>query len=475
MRLPSNYTTMFKALLISRYLILYAAAFITLIISCKKENSVTTDKNVRLAFSTDTILFDTIFTSIGSVTKRLKVYNHENQAIRISKINLEDESSSFKININGKAVNTDTNIELKANDSLYIYVKALIDPDATTLPFIVSGSLSFLTNGNMQVVHLQAYGQNANFINDVELNQSATWNNALPYVIYNSITVGENATLNIQKGTQIYFHKDARMIIAGTLNVTGELDKRIEFASDRKETIYQEEPGQWYGITFLKSSKGNNINYCVIKNAVFGIYVNPSSDDSHPKLMLTNSVIKNMESSALMLENTSAVAFNNLIYNCGQYLVYAVSGGSYNFKQNTFAAFNYNFSRSSPALSFSSNYLSASGSSSTNLLALNLTNNLIWGSYDNELFIDQKNLDQSLITISTNFVKYKSDFVINNSNILNKDPLFINARKENFRLSIESPALSKGLDLSTDMYFNPYLSKTLDGKTRTFLSDLGCF
>jgi hypothetical protein len=182
-----------------------------------------------------------------------------------------------------------------------------------------------------------------------------------------------------------------------------------------------------------------------------------------------------MQSSALLLDNTSVTAFNNLMYNCGQYLVYAGSGGDYNFKQNTFAAFNYNFLRSSPALYFSSNNVSASGNAITNPLILNLTNNVIWGSFENELFIDPKNLAQPLITISSNLIKYRSDFSIPNTNILNKDPLFTNPRNEFFSLSAGSPALLKGESLSSDVYFPSFLSTTLDGKVRTFPSALGCF
>ena len=45
--------------------------------SCKKEN-LPSDENANLHFSNDTIIFDTIFSSIGSVTKKLMVYNNNN-------------------------------------------------------------------------------------------------------------------------------------------------------------------------------------------------------------------------------------------------------------------------------------------------------------------------------------------------------------------------------------------------------------
>ena len=45
--------------------------------SCKKEN-IQSNENASLHFSNDTIIFDTIFTSIGSITHQLTVYNNNN-------------------------------------------------------------------------------------------------------------------------------------------------------------------------------------------------------------------------------------------------------------------------------------------------------------------------------------------------------------------------------------------------------------
>ena len=49
--------------------------FILLSISCKKEDDIITDSSAKLEFSVDSVLFDTVFTTVGSITKQLKVYN----------------------------------------------------------------------------------------------------------------------------------------------------------------------------------------------------------------------------------------------------------------------------------------------------------------------------------------------------------------------------------------------------------------
>ena len=55
------------------------------ILSCKK-NNLLTSSNFNIETSSDTILFDTLFTTIGSTTKRFKCYNHNSGTINISNI-----------------------------------------------------------------------------------------------------------------------------------------------------------------------------------------------------------------------------------------------------------------------------------------------------------------------------------------------------------------------------------------------------
>ena len=45
--------------------------------------------NDKLEFSLDTLRFDTVFTERGSATRILKVYNPNDESVRISRIALE--------------------------------------------------------------------------------------------------------------------------------------------------------------------------------------------------------------------------------------------------------------------------------------------------------------------------------------------------------------------------------------------------
>ena len=62
--------------------------------------------DVQLEFSVDTLMFDTIFTTVGSTTQRLKVYNPYQENVLISRIRLAGgDFSNFRLNINGQMEN----------------------------------------------------------------------------------------------------------------------------------------------------------------------------------------------------------------------------------------------------------------------------------------------------------------------------------------------------------------------------------
>ena len=86
---------------------------ITILFACKKEIT-THNNNAILHFSNDTISFDTIFTSIGSITKTLTVYNR-NEFNVTSNIAIKGNSTAyFRMNINGTPGNNQNNIEIVA-------------------------------------------------------------------------------------------------------------------------------------------------------------------------------------------------------------------------------------------------------------------------------------------------------------------------------------------------------------------------
>ena len=133
------------------------------LISCKKDHLITNNQNATLHFSQDTVLFDTIFTSIGSITKELMVYNNNDFDI-ITNVSLNGSSQAhFRMNVDGEPGSEINDVLIRANDSIFIFIEVTIDPTNTNTPYIVSDSLTFNTGNKKQTVDLVAYGQDAYF------------------------------------------------------------------------------------------------------------------------------------------------------------------------------------------------------------------------------------------------------------------------------------------------------------------------
>ena len=176
--------------------------------SCKKD-VILSDSNAKLNFSTDTILFDTVFASIGSVTKNFRVYNPYDEVLKISSIRLANGAASlFRVNVNGIPGTSFSDIEIRGGDSIWVFVEVTVNPNNQSLPYVVQDSLVFETNGNIQDIDLVAWGQNAHFfiakkespnlppyvIIDTNLNSTITWDKTLPYVIYGGFAVVDSST-----------------------------------------------------------------------------------------------------------------------------------------------------------------------------------------------------------------------------------------------------------------------------------------
>lgn len=448
-------------------------SLILLFSACEKDEELTDDLNARLTFSMDSVLFDTVFTSIGSTSRRLKIYNPNEKAVLITQIKLDGASSSaFSLNINGQPSTELNLLKLNGRDSMNIFVKVNINPDDQTAPFLVKDAISISYHAQKKNISLVAYGQNANFIVNDNIRTATTWSSKLPYIIYKSLTVDEGATLNIAAGTKVLFHSNATLNVKGTLKVAGTQKDSVTFASDRLEQYYANEPGQWNGLHFYPQSKNSHINFAVVKNAVVGITVDSLSTTQQPKLLLTNTVVKNMTVVGLLGYQTSLTGFNNLFYNCGQYLVYLAGGGRFNFKQNTFAGYNTNLTRKTPALYFT-DFIS---SKQADNLTIDLQNNIIWGMLPDELVIEQKAASTALVaTINNNLIRTTTTGYGTTGNLVNIEPGFINPFNGNFRLQKNSQTLNKGVNLSADPYFSTFLATDLKNNERLFPSDLGCY
>lgn len=466
-------------------------AFFALIIftSCRKDETISSDPSYKLKFSTDSIMFDTVFTTMGSVTKRLMVYNPNENSVIISRVKLAGGSNSpYTVNIDGSSGTSVNNIEIGGNDSVYVFVKVTVDPVNANLPLVVKDSVIFETNGNIQDVDLVAWGQDAHFIvadsiiGNIQYSYIARegenihWKNDKPYVIVGYGVVDSAASLTIDAGCKIHFYNNAGMWIYryGAIQVNGTLEEPVIFQGTRLEQEYQDIPAQWDRIWINESDVNSEFNYAIIKNGTIGIQAETLLNGLGNTLILNNTQILNMQGWGIFTRFYKIKGNNVIVANAGSSLLNLTTGGSYQFKNSTFANYWGYDVRQDPLLHISDYYILQNGEEQL-IYTGDLENAyfgdcIFYGSLENEILLDKYpestslfnyNFDYSLLkTPSTN-----DEFFTNC--IFNKDPLFLNTQVNDYHIDSLSPVRAIGIPMD-----NLY---DIDGVERGDNPDLGAY
>ena len=317
--------------------------------------------NHRLSFSVDTLSFDTVFTTIGSATNEFMIYNRNDQPLLISEIMLASgEETGFRINVDGRKGDHFQNVRIQADDSLYVFVEVTVNPNASNQPLLVDDSIIFTTNGVKQSVRLEAYGQNVNlYKNGLILTQDTHFTAERPYLIYDSLVISPNITLNIDPGVTFYMHDTAKVITYGTLLAKGTRENPIVFRGDRLDFIlndilpYDRTPSQWGGIFFRPESYHNIMDNVIVRNGKTGLTFEKSSPDES-KLKLSNSQITNMGEHLFSARNCKIEVTNTELTNAGGGVVVLI-GGNYCFVHCTLANFMTLEKRTTPCLTMANN------------------------------------------------------------------------------------------------------------------------
>jgi hypothetical protein len=396
-----------------------------------------------LSFSTDTVLFDTIFSTIGSPTLRLKVYNRHDEFVKISKIWLgKGQNSAFKININGASSSVE-NEEIAPGDSLYIFIQALGSVNGIDTPLLLRDSILFQTNNNIQHIKLLAYNQDVNILNNVTL-KTQVWEGSKPYLIYGNVIIDTLETLTIKKGITVYFHWNSNLIVKGSLRAEGEFEHPVTFRDDRMEDT----PGEWGGLLFYPGSTGNFLNFVVAKNGTSGICLGKFNTQQGPDIEMNFVIVQNMFYNCLLAINAKVTSANSVFTNGGTYTC-GIVGGSYAFYHCTFANYYNTLSASGtiyPALYLSNYYSDATapdGKSSVALDKAYFVNSIIYGKSADEVELDSLTSATFNYTFDYCLIKGKTLETLHSgrfSNIVwNKDPLFIS---ENDPILMEVDSLS---------------------------------
>ena len=462
--------------------------------------------DARVRFSQDTVLFDTVFSTIGSASEAFRIINDSPGRILLEDIALEDAGNSpFRINVDGIPGPSVGGLELAEGDSLYVFVEVTIDPENDyDLPFIVEDRIRVTTNGFSQYVQLTAWGQDAVFhgspgsLSTLECN--STWTAQKPHVIYGVVGVAEGCALNVEAGAQVHVHAGGGIYVSGgVLEVNGELGNPVVFEGDRLEPEYDDIAGQWgiqvdtliqteFGVAqasilgggiWIYGSPGSVLRHAILRNGTIGLQVD-TTGTAGAAVTLENCVIHNMSALGLLAQGAHIDGTNNLIYDCGQACAAFTLGGRYRFTHSTFANYWADGTRGTPSVLINDHYEDVSGNLQIRpLTETRFLNCILWGNnaaldeFD-ELVVDLEGDVNDLLLRGCAVdldAAGAADWIEESS--LDAEPPFADVFSRDFHLASGNSQWN-GVGIPAGL---PFLATDLDGLPRVVGSapDVGCY
>ena len=492
------------------YNLLIIIGIITLA-SCRDDFNFEPSSGTELTFSKDTVYLDTIFTNIGSSTYNLKVYNKSDKDIKIPLIRLnKGENSNFRLMVDGMAGKSFENVELLANDSLFIFVETTVDIKQQTndKEFLYTDEILFQSGAKQQKVNLVTLVRDAVFLypqkfqdgsyeslqfgedqiygffldeNDETNGNELEWNSEKPYVIYGYAAIAPNKTLNISEGTEVYFHRNSGLVAFSdaTINANGSLEKPIIFQGDRLEPEFEDTPGQWDRIWLSVDSNGS-FNNVTIKNATYGLLINKNAQPA----MLNNLQLYNCVENGLYLVAANVVGTNIVTNNCGNAGLNISYGGTYDFTHCTFT--NYWNRQNQTAVRIDN----GDGSAEFALQAY-FKNSILYGNASESLLLFPGNgttnfnfkMDNCLIRFFNSGNRFGTDFPYNfenssnyNHSLINKNsfeniPYFVDFQKNQMMITDKSESI---IGIGNPV-FSQSVPQDLNGINRLNNPDLGAY
>lgn len=465
---------------------LWIAVIALLLVLWSCEKPTLTVEEGELGFSVDTVLFDSIFTTFQAPSELLVVYNRTKKNIQISRVWLEAGSSSeFDLIVDGIRGNDVQDLVLAKNDSMHVFVSM----KSQQRDNYAQEYLAFQVGNNTQRVLIRAFVRDAYFLR-ARLTSDSTFSGFFftrdtvltpekPIIMDGPIFIQEGVTVRIQAGTHLFFTpykypfslQDgtryyaffSTLMVGGTLVVEGSPDFPVIFEGSRLDSIYRENPAQWRGIRFTRTSERNHIRHAIIKNALVGLEVDSISTTREPKLYVQNSHIRNMGAYGILaigaapndIGQAPAIVMENSVVNtCKQHTLFILAGGYHEFYNCTFANYNLlGFSRRTPQIRVS-NYLETPTQYLVYPSVTQFVNCAIWGTEETEVIVDSLpggnftllNFDHCLLRYADDNEVPIAPYISNT--IVNQDPLFNAPRMRDYRPQQGSPLIDAGRDLS---------------------------
>lgn len=412
----------------------FSALFISLAATGCIDDSVTTSGAAQPEFSSDTISLGTMWAGETSPTAMMRIYNRGAKGIILSRVAVAACSGgNLRLNLDGMSGNEFHDIEIRANDSLFLLAEATPAPGFTA-------SVEVTANGLTHTIPVSGTTISPMELTDMTFTSDFTIPAGSSVRIGGSLTVAPEATLTIEQGATLYFRDGSRLTVEGTIIAGGTPEAQITLRGDRLGNVVSSIPfdvmaGQWEGIDFGDASCDNELTCVSMLNTRSGISLSPESD-----IALTNCRISNSQSALLTAQDARIDATGCEFSNAASALLH-LSGGNTQLTRCT----------------LSNHYLFSfpTGAAITLLgdAALTVTGSIIHG--DGPELSAPAPLSPAVLFSNCLFGSNGSDDSNFNGCIWQTDPLFmldLDNYVMDFRLNPDSPARNKASHARTDRF-----------------------
>lgn len=425
-----------------------AVALTALLSSCI-EDGFTTSQSDQPLFSADTLKMGGTFTLEPTPTKKFTVHNPHGKMLSISSISLRDDVQGlFRLNVDGRSGTRFTNVEIRPNDSIFVFVEATLPENGTPGTATVEKHLDFVTNSVTKTVVLTLDGTDAVRLRRTTIASDTHFTAQRPYVIFDTLRVAGGATLTIDPGAHLYFHSEAAMVVEGRLVAVGTAEKPVQFTGDRTGNVaaaipYELMSGQWGGVHFAASTPGDNrMEYVSMRNSSTGITLEPvTSRAGVPALSLINCQVRNTKGYTVASDHADLVIAGCELAEAAEGILW-LNGGNHTVEQTTVAN-NYLFTAlGGPAVQFGHFDAESDDQSGLPLMKATFANSVFHGLGTELSCGDFTGTDVTFRNCLFKSAGSDDDNFI--GCLWDADPLFCTVRSEylfDYRLQAESPAI----------------------------------
>ena len=382
--------------------------FLTVVLAlaaCSDDDTFTTSPTATLSFSRDSVLMDTVFSTVGSRTYDFWVYNRSREGVRLTSVRLrQGNQTGFRVNVDGAYLDNTlgsivTDLEVRKGDSIRVFVELTAPENGQSEAKLIEDNLLFtLESGVEQRVYLRGYAWDAIQLTNLVVSQDSLMESSKPVVIYGGLRVDSAATLTL-RNTTLYFHDQAGIDVYGTLKAENAL-----LRGDRLDHLFDYLPydrvdGQWRGVTFHSSSYGNELISTEIRNAEQGIVCDSTAflGPEVQRLYMERSIVHNCKGDGLLTFNSYIgllrCQFTNTLGDC-----VAIYGGAAIIDHCTLAQFYPLSANRGAALRFA-NYF---GDYAYPLEAMQMTGSIVTG-YADDVVMGATRPDDSLTVFNYHF------------------------------------------------------------------------